>query len=98
MAMTVYSGVPGLIRNGVGRLWYRLMIVAASFAMLVGWLMLGNNSVPWIPYKNWLVQPDGVRLFRHAPFKRLCARTPAIMPRACWCCALIRLGSRRGSG
>jgi len=39
--------------------------------MLVGWLMLGNNSVPWIPYKNWLVQPDGVRLFRHAPFKRL---------------------------
>jgi hypothetical protein len=71
MAMTVYSGVPGLIRNGVGRLWYRLMIVAASFAMLVGWLMLGNNSVPWIPYKNWLVQPDGVRLFRHAPFKRL---------------------------
>jgi len=71
MAMTVYSGVPGLIRNGVGRLWYRLAVVAACFAMLIGWLMLGNNSVPWIPYKNWLFEHEGVRLFRHAPFKRL---------------------------
>jgi|SRR6478672_6385148 len=71
MAMTIYSGIPGLIRSGVGRLWYRMAVVAASFAMLIGWLMLGNNSVPWVPYKNWLLQHEGVQLFRHAPFKRL---------------------------
>jgi EpsG family len=71
MAMTYYSGAPGLIRSGVGRLWYRMAIVAASFAMLVGWLMLGNNSVPWVPYKNWLLQPEGAQMFRHAPYKRL---------------------------
>lgn len=71
MAMTIYSGIPGLIRSGVGRLWYRMAIVGASFAMLIGWLMLGNNSVPWVPYKNWLLEHEGIRLFRHAPFKRL---------------------------
>jgi len=70
MAMYYYSGFPSTIPAAIGRAFYRILIVFASFAMLIGWLQFANNSVPWIPYKNWLLQHEGVRLFRHAPFKR----------------------------
>lgn len=69
MAMYVYSGYPLLIPAATGRAFYRLGIVIASFAMLIGWLYLANNSLPWWPYKNWLLQPDGVALFSRKPFK-----------------------------
>lgn len=65
MAMTVYSGYAGTIESGVGRGFYRICIVAASFALLIGWLLLGNNSYGWIPYQNWLTQPDGAVLWRY---------------------------------
>jgi hypothetical protein len=64
MAMQVYSGVPSTIESAVGRLFYRLVIVAAAFALLLGWLLLANNSYAWIPYRNWLNQPDSVILWR----------------------------------
>lgn len=69
MAMYVYSGYPALIPAATGRAFYRLGIVVASFAMLIGWLYLANNSLPWWPYKNWLLEPDGVSLFSRKPFK-----------------------------
>jgi hypothetical protein len=64
MAMTVYGGFPETIQSGVGRLFYRICVVAAAFAMLIGWLFLANNSYGWIPYQNWLTQPDGAMLWR----------------------------------
>jgi hypothetical protein len=70
LAMYVYSGLPSLTRAATGRAFYRLMLVMASFAMLIGWLLLANNSLPWLPYRNWLFAQDGVSLIRYAPFKR----------------------------
>jgi hypothetical protein len=64
MAMMVYSGVPGMTENGVGRLFIRVCIILAALAMLFGWLMLANNSYAWLPYDNWLLQPDGAVLWR----------------------------------
>jgi len=64
MAMTVYGGVPGTVENGVGRLFYRVCLVAAAFALLLGWLLLANNSYAWIPYQSWLNQPGDVLLWR----------------------------------
>ena len=66
LAMYVASGVPRAIQSGVGRLLYRLSITAASAAILVGWLTLANNSFAWLPYKNWLFQPEGAAMMsRH---------------------------------
>lgn len=58
MAMCVWSGVPFLIESGTARALYRLLLVSASFAMLVGWLFLANNSLAWLPYDNWILHPD----------------------------------------
>jgi len=69
MAMYVYAGYPRLIQAATGRAFYRVGIVVASFAMLIGWLELANNSLPWWPYKNWLLEPQGVSLFSRKPFK-----------------------------
>lgn len=66
MAMTVYAGIPAIIESGTGRLYYRLCIVVASFALLIGWLQLANNSYAWLPYRNWLFQPSGARLMSGA--------------------------------
>jgi len=62
MAMTVYAGVPAVIQSGTARAYYRLCIVVASFALLIGWLQLANNSYAWLPYRNWLLEPAGARL------------------------------------
>jgi hypothetical protein len=64
MAMIIYSGVPGMIESGVGRLFFRICIVVATVALLMGWLLLANNSYAWLPYQNWLFQPDGIDLLR----------------------------------
>lgn len=58
MGMYVFAGMPGLIESATGRAFYRIISVAASFALLVGWLMLANTSIAWIPYKNWLTNRD----------------------------------------
>jgi hypothetical protein len=70
MAMFVYSGMPTLIEGATGRLFYRASAVFASFAMLIGWLQLANNSLPWLPYQNWLVTSHEGSLVRYAPYKR----------------------------
>jgi hypothetical protein len=54
-----------MIESPTGRLFYRLSILTASFALLVGWLMLANNSFAWIPYRNWLIEPNHAILLRH---------------------------------
>ena len=64
-AMAIWAGVPGLIGSGAGRLFYRIVVVAIAFAMLIGWLMFANNSFAWLPYKSWLLQPPGVSIWRH---------------------------------
>jgi len=70
MAMYVYSAIPSLVWTPVGRAFYRLVVINASFGMLIGWLLFANNSLPWMPYRNWLLQPDGVSLISHKPFKQ----------------------------
>lgn len=62
MAMYVWSGMPVLIQTGAGRLFYRLLIVSLSGALLIGWLTFANSSRAWIPYQNWLVQSHAGRL------------------------------------
>jgi len=46
------------------------VLVNSAFAILIGWLLLANNSLPWLPYKNWLLEPHDTSLVRYAPFKR----------------------------
>lgn len=64
MAMKVYGDIALFIQGPTGRLFYRLCIVTASFALLIGWLILGNNSFAWLPYKNWLFEPHHAVLLR----------------------------------
>jgi hypothetical protein len=66
LAMYVYSGLPSLSPSATGRAFLRLSFVVISFALLIGWLMFANNSWPWLPYENWLFQPEGVGLLRPA--------------------------------
>jgi hypothetical protein len=63
MAMHVWSTLPSLIRSGVARALYRIVAVAASIAVLIGWLVFANNSWAWVPYDNWLIHPHA-GLFR----------------------------------
>src|SRR5438128_514170 len=65
MAMYVYSGMPGLIRSPTGRALYRYTLVFGSFGMMIGWLLFANNSLAWLPYKNWLVQSGDSPFVRH---------------------------------
>jgi hypothetical protein len=65
MAMYVWSGLPALMESPYARALYRVLLVAASFAVLVAWLLLANNSPAWLPYQNWLLQPAGASLLRH---------------------------------
>jgi hypothetical protein len=65
MAMYVWAGVPAMISSPSGRALYRLFIVSVSGALLVGWLAFANNSAAWLPYQNWLLQPEGASLLRH---------------------------------
>jgi hypothetical protein len=64
MAMYVYSAVPGMFESGIGRLWCRILIILGSFALLIGWLLLANNSIAWFPYSNWLFQDVSGRMTR----------------------------------
>lgn len=70
MAMYVYSGYPGLIQVPTGRAFYRVSLVIASFAMLVGWLQYANNSLPWWPYRNWLIEQPTGTLISYRPYQR----------------------------
>jgi hypothetical protein len=70
MAMYVYSGYPSLIEAPTGRAFYRVALVLAAFAMLIGWLLLANNSLPWLPYKNWLLVPHDITLISYKPYRR----------------------------
>jgi hypothetical protein len=70
MAMYIYSGYPRLIVAGTGRAFYRVALVGVSFAMLVGWLQLANNSLPWWPYRNWLLLSDQAPLIGYKPYQR----------------------------
>lgn len=58
MAMYVYSGFPGMIERAEGQVFYRLMLVLASGALLVGWLTYANNAPAWLPYQNWLFMDE----------------------------------------
>lgn len=64
MAMYVWSSIPALIESGAGKTFFRVSFVLASAALLIGWLTFGNNSVAWLPYENWLLQPESARLRR----------------------------------
>jgi len=59
-------GIPALIENAFARAFYRLIIVLASLALLIGWLTFANNKGAWLPYQNWLLQPADAELFRRA--------------------------------
>lgn len=65
MAMAVWSGLASKIARREGRTLYRLAACMASAAVLWAWLSLANTSRAWIPYENWLLQPDEERLYRH---------------------------------
>jgi hypothetical protein len=62
MAMYVFSGMPNIIDSDEGREIYRVAGVAATVLLLFAWLTFANNSQDWLPYQNWLLQPDHVRL------------------------------------
>ena len=65
VAMYIWAGLPAMIESALPRALYRFAIVAASLALLVGWLSFANNRGAWLPYQNWLLQPHGAQLFRH---------------------------------
>ena len=64
MAMYVLSGIPLTMKRPEARLAYRTIIIILAFALLVGWMTQANSSWAWLPYKNWLLQPEDVRLAR----------------------------------
>lgn len=64
LAMYVWAGLPALSVKPEGQLLTRLLIVAAAFALLVGWLTFANNSSAWFPYENWISVSDGHPLLR----------------------------------
>jgi len=58
LGMYVFAGLPGLIESATGRAFYRLLAVAASYVLMIGWLTLANTSFAWIPYRSWLLNRD----------------------------------------
>lgn len=64
MAMYVVSGIPPLMANPVNRGLYRLLIFMGAGVLLLAWLTTSNNGFAWLPYQNWLLQPENVRLGR----------------------------------
>jgi len=66
VAMYVWAGLPPLFESALARALYRLAIILASVALLVGWLTFANNKGAWLPYQNWLLQPENADLFRRA--------------------------------
>ena len=70
MAMYVFSGFPRLVVAPTGRAFYRVVLVIACFAMLIGWLKYANNSLAWWPYRNWLVLSEPAPLISYKPYER----------------------------
>ena len=64
MAMYVWAGLPALMGRSEARLLYRIAVISASTCLLWGWLTFANNAAGWLPYQNWLLQPEGVSLWR----------------------------------
>lgn len=64
VTMYVVSGWTALIDSGTGRIAYRLVVIFASFALLVGWLTLANSAYAFLPYKNYLLVPEWASLWR----------------------------------
>jgi hypothetical protein len=64
MAMYVWASAPALMGRSETRLLYRTCVIAGFAGLLWGWLTFATNSAGWIPYKNWLLQPESVSLWR----------------------------------
>ena len=62
--MHVWSRVAVRTGGATSRLLYRFVMICASGLVLYGWLTYANNSIAWLPYENWLLQPEGVSLRR----------------------------------
>lgn len=67
VAMYVGAGWTGFISSPAGRVGYRLLVIAGSFTVALGWFLLANSSWAYIPYKNYLVRPEGESLARPRP-------------------------------
>lgn len=67
MGMYVWSGFPRLIDRSEARALYRLAAVVSFAVLLWGWLTFANNSMAWLPYRNWLLESHDVLLPR--PFR-----------------------------
>jgi len=70
MAMYVFSGFPRLVVAPTGRAFYRVALVIACFAMLIGWLKYADNSLAWWPYRNWLALSEPASLISYKPYQR----------------------------
>lgn len=63
-AMYVVSGLAELIDDPRTRILYRGAVVIVSALLMIGWLTFSNSGFAWLPYENWLLQSEGVRLRR----------------------------------
>lgn len=64
VAMHVWSAWPALVASPGARNGYRLLVVVASFALLLGWFATANHSRAYLPYQNYLWEPEGAPLLR----------------------------------
>lgn len=64
VAMYVGSGWPALIDNPIARMGFRIFVSVICYVLLVGWLVFANHSKAYLPYQNYLLQPENVRLLR----------------------------------
>jgi hypothetical protein len=64
MGMYVWSGVPAMTERSEARLLYRVIVISIFSCLLWGWFMFANNSAGWLPYRNWLLQPEGASFRR----------------------------------
>lgn len=63
-AMFVVSATPFLIRDRGLAFLYRVGVVGASMAILLGWLYFSNHRDHYLPYRNWLWTPEWMPLAR----------------------------------
>jgi hypothetical protein len=54
VAMHAFGSLPSVIARPEGRILSRILIIVGSGALLWVWLTYANNSIAWIPYRNWL--------------------------------------------
>ena len=55
MAMYVWAGLPALADRPEGRVAIRALLLAASAAQAVSWLLFANSAHAYIPYRNSLL-------------------------------------------